>query len=383
MHSVSVEGLTKRFGHRGSEVVALDQVTLRLEPGELLVLVGPSGCGKTTLLRCIAGLEHANDGRIAIGDDVVFDAARRVVRPSYKRDIGMVFQQYALWPHMSVRKNVEFPLRARRQTEAIAAGAVDDALAIVQCEELADRIPAALSGGQQQRIAVARALVAHPGVVLFDEPLSNLDALLKLQTREEVRQLHRRVGFTAVYVTHDQSEALSIGDRVAVMRAGRIEQLGTPAEIFDTPATPEVARFLGVRNEFELTGSGSGWTTELGPLGGGGNLDLSANGSFGLFVRPESLRLTRGLAIANGRIRSDECVLGEGRIRETLFSGAVIEYVVEAAGKRLIAIGERGPDALGLDEHVVVSFDPHHALLYATGNLVRPESARVRVKSST
>src|SRR5205814_3183671 len=187
----------------------------------------PSGCGKTTTLRCIAGLETGENGSIAFGDRTVFDAERRTNVPPNKRNIGMVFQSYALWPHMTVRKNIGYPLRTRRIKGAQAKGWIEKVAALVDTTQLLDRHPAQLSGGQQQRIALARGLVARPELVLFDEPLSNLDARLRDQVRAELHELHQRLHFTAVFVTHDQSEALALGDRIAIMRSGKIEQYGT------------------------------------------------------------------------------------------------------------------------------------------------------------
>ena len=249
MSDVRIRGLTKRW-HGKPPTTAVDDLDLDVEAGEFLVLLGPSGCGKTTTLRCIAGLETANTGEIHFGDNVVFDAARKVNVPPNKRNIGMVFQSYALWPHMTVRKNIGYPLKARRVEKATARNWVEETAALVDCEPLLERYPGQLSGGQQQRVALARGLVARPELVLFDEPLSNLDARLRDQVRTEIHELHGRLGFTAVYVTHDQSEALALGDRLAIMRTGEIEQLATPEEVFEEPATEYVAGFIGMSNRF-------------------------------------------------------------------------------------------------------------------------------------
>jgi iron(III) transport system ATP-binding protein len=221
MQELRVANLTKRFGV-GREVVAVDHVDLAVEAGDLLVLLGPSGCGKTTLLRCIAGLEDAQEGAISLDGKPVFDSASGFNLPTHRRDIGMVFQNYSLWPHMTVRRNVEYPLRARGATAAERVTRVDEVLKIVQCGHLADRLPAMLSGGQQQRVALARALASKPAVMLLDEPLSNLDALLRVELRAQLRAIHHEVKFTGVYVTHDQTEAFSLGTQVAVMNAGRV-----------------------------------------------------------------------------------------------------------------------------------------------------------------
>ena len=191
------------------------------------MLLGPSGCGKTTTLRCLAGLETPGQGRIVFGDTTVFDAGKRVNLSPDKRRIGMVFQSYALWPHMTVRKNLAYPLKARKLREGLKWGWVEQTAELVDCASLLDRYPAQLSGGQQQRVALARGLVARPELVLFDEPLSNLDARLRDQVRAQIHELHGRLGFTAVFVTHDQSEALALGDRLAIMKHGKIEQYDT------------------------------------------------------------------------------------------------------------------------------------------------------------
>jgi iron(III) transport system ATP-binding protein len=255
-----VEGLTKSYGSN----VIVDDLDLEMEEGEFLVLLGPSGCGKTTTLRCLAGLETPESGVIDFKGRAVFDSANRVNVPAHKRDIGMVFQSYALWPNMTVRKNIAYPLKVRRMREALASGRVEEAAEMVHCGHLLDRYPAQLSGGQQQRIAVARGLAARPDLVLFDEPLSNLDARLRDTVRTEIHRLHESLGFGAVFVTHDQSEAFALGDRLAIMRAGRMEQVDTPQQVFDQPATEYVAEFIGMSNRLELHRSTTGWRTKAG-----------------------------------------------------------------------------------------------------------------------
>ena len=238
MVSITIENLTKRFG----EVRAVDDATLHVDKGELFFLLGPSGCGKTTLLRCLAGFYQPDAGRL------LFDE-RDVTRvPPHRRNTGMVFQNYALWPHMTVRKNVTFGLEMHRVPPDERLSRVDTALAMVQMQPYADRMPNQLSGGQQQRVALARALVLEPDVVLMDEPLSNLDAKLRLELRDQIRRIHDELGLTMVYVTHDQSESLSMADRIAVMRDGRIEQIGAPREIYNRPRSRFVADFIGEAN---------------------------------------------------------------------------------------------------------------------------------------
>ncbi|MEU4451031.1 ABC transporter ATP-binding protein [Nocardioides sp. NPDC023903] len=255
-----VEGLTKSYGSN----VVVDHLDLEMEEGEFLVLLGPSGCGKTTTLRCLAGLETPESGVIDFKGRHVFDSGRRLNVPAHKRDVGMVFQSYALWPNMTVRKNIAYPLKVRKMREALAEGKVEEAAAMVHCEHLLDRYPSQLSGGQQQRIAVARGLVSRPDLVLFDEPLSNLDARLRDTVRTEIHRLHESLGFGAVFVTHDQSEAFALGDRLAIMRAGKMEQVDTPQRVFADPATDYVAEFIGMSNRLELHRSAAGWRTNAG-----------------------------------------------------------------------------------------------------------------------
>ena len=229
------EGVRKRFG--ATEV--LKGIDIEVAPGECLVLLGPSGCGKTTLLRLVAGLEKADEGRILIGDRAVDDL------PPSQRDVAMVFQNYALYPHLSAFENVAFPLRARRTPQAQIEPRVREAARRLEIEPLLERRPAQLSGGQQQRVALARALVRNPAVFLMDEPLSNLDAKLRFQTRTELKRLQQELGTTTLYVTHDQSEAMTLGSRVALLRGGLIEQVGAPLDLYRRPANRFVAGFLG------------------------------------------------------------------------------------------------------------------------------------------
>jgi iron(III) transport system ATP-binding protein len=251
MSYVRIEGLTKRFAGK-PPTTAMDDLDLEVEPGEFVVLLGPSGCGKTTTLRCLAGLETPDAGRISLGDRTVFDSARHMNLPPDKRSIGMVFQSYALWPHMTVRKNIGYPLRARKLKQGLSGGWIEETAALVDCGDLLDRYPAQLSGGQQQRVALARGLVARPDLMLFDEPLSNLDARLRDLVRAQLHELHQRLQFTAVFVTHDQSEALALGDRLAIMRGGKLEQFDAPERVFEEPATDYVAGFIGMSNRFDL-----------------------------------------------------------------------------------------------------------------------------------
>ena len=236
--SVTIEALSKRFG----DFAAVDDVTLRIAPGEFFTLLGSSGCGKTTLLRIIAGFLRQSAGRILFDDRPIDDV------PAHRRNTGMVFQNYAIFPHLSVAQNIAYGLKARGMARDEIDRRVARMLAMTRLDALAARKPRALSGGQQQRVVLARAVVIEPELLLMDEPLSNLDAEMRVHLRQEIRALQRQIGVTTIYVTHDQEEALTLSDRIAVMRAGRIEQLGSPHEVFNEPATRFVAGFIGESN---------------------------------------------------------------------------------------------------------------------------------------
>lgn len=330
---VAVSGLTKSFGSKRAPVTVLDDLTLDVAKGEMLVLLGPSGCGKTTLLRCIVGLEQPDVGSITLSNKTVVDSARGILLPPDKRGVGMVFQNYALWPHMTVAQNVAFPLKSRGQHAAIAEGRVREVLEIVQCAHLSERYPAQLSGGQQQRVSLARALASRPSVMLLDEPLSNLDALLRIDLRAQLHLLHKQFGFTGIYVTHDQVEAISLGTRVVVMRAGRIEQIGAPAEIYNRPVNDYVAEFLGMRNALSCI------VTETGHLScGEATAQLPPNflapGSYKLRSRPTEMTLRRPGHAGSG----DDGIawFSDVRIVDSLRYGELEEYVVALGGETVL-----------------------------------------------
>ncbi|MDI6870581.1 MAG: ABC transporter ATP-binding protein [Bacillota bacterium] len=300
----------------------VNDISLDVEHGELLTLVGPSGCGKTTTLRIVAGFVKPTHGAVYIqGKDVT-------EIPPHRRDTGMVFQQYALFPHMTVQKNVEFGLAMRKVGARERNTRVGEALELVGLAHLKDRYPRQLSGGQQQRVALARVLVIRPKVLLFDEPLSNLDAKLRLEMRLEIRRLQQEVGITSIFVTHDQEEAITISDKIAVMNFGRIEQTGTPMEIFSRPATPFVADFVGTSNFLEgklaamegdcaIFESAGGLRVRLGPSPG-----LAAGDNLVIAVRPEKIILAEPAALPG-----TENVF-EGEVAETTWMGPLTQYLI-------------------------------------------------------
>ena len=280
MAEVKIDAVGKHYG----AVEILKSVSIDVEDGEFLVLVGPSGCGKSTLLRMIAGLEDITSGEMWIGDRMVTDL------PAKERDIAMVFQSYALYPHMTVADNMSFALKLKGASKQEIATKVKDSARILGLENLLDRYPRQLSGGQRQRVAMGRAIVRNPQVFLFDEPLSNLDAKLRVVMRSEIKELHQRLGTTTVYVTHDQVEAMTLADRIVVMRDGRIEQIGTPLELYDTPVNTFVAGFIGspAMNFLEGTVVENGFQLSQGPL-----LETlsSPTGASTCGIRPEHFQL--------------------------------------------------------------------------------------------
>ncbi|MFN3663974.1 ABC transporter ATP-binding protein [Yoonia sp.] len=321
--AVSLNALTKRFNAAAPSV---NNINLEIAPGTLVTLLGPSGCGKTTTLRMIAGLETPSEGRIMIGDT---DVTRM---PPERRDVTMVFQSYALFPHMDVYANVAYGLRVARRPVAEVKERVAEALALVGLDGFGDRRVDALSGGQQQRVALARALVMKPKVVLFDEPLSNLDAKLRRRVRGEIRALQQRLGLTAVYVTHDQEEALAISDKVVVMNAGRIEQIGSPHELYHRPASLFVADFVGRANVLQARWDGQ--AVQLGEMSLPMDSPLPV-GPVQLILRPEGVRLARnGEAGLSGRITDLAFVGGATEVSFDTALGQVEAAVLEteAAG---------------------------------------------------
>jgi iron(III) transport system ATP-binding protein len=356
---IRVSGLVKTFTDRSAQVKAAEDVTFEVPEGKFYTLLGPSGCGKTTTLRCIAGLERPDAGEIEVAGQVVYSSARRTFVPPNHRPIGMVFQSYAIWPHMSVFDNVAYPLKVGRTKydKKEIREKVERALDMVQLSGLGDRMAPQLSGGQQQRLALARALVHEPKVLLLDEPLSNLDAKLRERTRAELRDLQRRLQITTVFVTHDQSEALAMSDYIAVMHEGRILQQGTPRQIYREPRSRFVAEFIGSTNVLSgrvLEAQGeNGWNamvqTALGDL-----RCVSTNGhataeSVMVLIRPEDIVLHREAPEAAN--------LFTGRVESAVFLGDYLDCRVDVGGTPLRARPPSSRD-LSAGEAVWVEFPP-------------------------
>ncbi|MGH7326178.1 MAG: ABC transporter ATP-binding protein [Candidatus Rokuibacteriota bacterium] len=349
---IALRDVVKRFG----AVTAVDRATLEIGDGELFTLLGPSGCGKTTLLRLVAGFWAADAGEIWFGQ-------RRVDGlPPYERNIGMVFQNYALWPHMTVRANITYGLRIRRLVRAEIDRRFVEGLRKVNLLGLEDRYPGQLSGGQQQRVALARALVLNPDILLLDEPLSNLDAKIRVQVRAEIRKLQKELGITTVYVTHDQEEALSLSDRVAVMREGRILQTATPKHLYERPATRFVADFVGVNNFLagvcrEAADGRVVVDTALGLVRGRTGAVVRPGEPCVVAVRPENIALGPG--------GENVC---PGRIVFAAYLGSTLRYDVETTAGPLLKVDVRDPwhhELLAPGAGVTLSFPASAALTLA------------------
>jgi len=356
--SISLRSLTKRFG----TTVAVNNLNLDLEEGELVALLGPSGCGKTTTLRMIAGFEEADSGTISFGGRDVTSL------PPERRNTGMVFQNYALFPHLTVAQNVAFGLEMRKVPKAEIARRVDAILDKVQLRELADRYPRQLSGGQQQRTALARALVINPSVLLLDEPLANLDAKLREEMRFYIRSLQQEFGITTVYVTHDQSEALVLADRIAVMKDGVLQQVGTPTDIYQRPGNAWVADFIGLTNLVpgvitDREGSRVLVDTDLGVLSGTGSDGLRTGDQVLLSIRPESLRITSGTDTAHPGDTLDGAERNRlvGVVRERAYLGNLVDYRIEVGERVRLRVQTAPVPAYDVGDRVVLSFSDDQA----------------------
>lgn len=337
--AVEFRNVSKKFG----QFTAIPDLSLSIEPGELVTLLGPSGCGKTTTLRMLAGLESPTAGQILIGGQ---DVTRL---PADRRDVSMVFQSYALFPHMTVAQNVAYGLESGGMKAPEARERAADALALVGLDGLGARLPAELSGGQQQRVAVARALVLEPQVLLLDEPLSNLDARLRRRVRTEIRELQQRLGFTAVYVTHDQEEALAVSDRIVVMKEGLVAQMGSPRELYEAPASEFIADFIGEANVVEgrvLSVAGDEAQVDVG----GAVIALPARG---LGEGPARLAMRSNAA----RVRSG----GEGvpgTVASSAYLGDHVEYEIDGALGRIFVVDDESDTPLPVGAPVVLDLRP-------------------------
>jgi iron(III) transport system ATP-binding protein len=339
---IRIEGLRKTFATRAESVHAVDGIDVAVGAGEIVTLLGPSGCGKTTTLRLVAGLERATTGKITIGDQVVVDGAERFVPPQ-RRNLGMVFQSYAIWPHMTVLENVGYALEGRGLSRSEQRERALAALQTVQLAHLADRPAPRLSGGQQQRVAIARALAGQPRALLFDEPLSNLDAKLRAEMRTELRRLQAELGMTAIYVTHDQAEALAISDWIVVMKDGRVVERGRPAQIYRAPRHVFTAQFVGTTNflagtvaSVEANGRVM-VTTPHGPLAGiDPNGTLRTGDAVMVSVRPEDLTAVETPGAQLNRL--------DGRVEVAVFAGSAVEAQVRCGDTALHCLLGRDAD---------------------------------------
>jgi iron(III) transport system ATP-binding protein len=336
---LKVQGLFTEYpNERGQIVKAAQDVSFEVPQGQFFTLLGPSGCGKTTTLRSIAGLERPRAGEISVSDRVVYSATKNVFVAPNRRGFGMVFQSYAIWPHMNVFQNAAFPLEVgdRRLSRKEVRDKVERVLTAVQLESFADREATKLSGGQQQRLALARALVMEPELLLLDEPLSNLDAKLRELMRFELKRLQRELRITTVYVTHDQSEALALSHSIAVMNEGHIQQIGTPREIYERPRTQFVANFVGSTNFLDATVLGRGAKNatfrvrcEIGDVEVQSDDELRGNDRVVLSVRPEDVELAE--------VRPDGDNVWEARVDQKVFLGEFLDFQVKLGGRILLA----------------------------------------------
>ena len=366
---LSLVELTKTFSNTVSDVTAVDHINLDIRPGEFITLLGPSGCGKTTTVRMIAGFEDATSGQ------VMLDGENMVVVPPNRRPMSMVFQSYALFPHLSVRENVAYGLRLRKKSAEEIKEEVDIALAAMNLTAMADRAPSQLSGGQQQRVALARAMVVRPKVLLFDEPLSNLDAKLRVKMRVEIRRMQKRLGISSVYVTHDQSEAMAMSDRIVVMNSGRIEQVDTPEEIYLHPASVFVADFVGRANFVPAQAQevGEDGMVEIEALGQkirvhsseGAKEAVREGKETVVLVRPESMRIQptdEKPATLTGSL---------GQVVTSIFYGETVEYEIETEFGSLVCVvsDPRAEDLLEEGQYVRLGIEAEKAWLLPSGQL--------------
>jgi len=354
---IHLERVTKRF----AETTAVDDLTLSIPRGDFFAMLGPSGCGKTTTLRMIGGFENPTEGQVFLGGSEVTN------HPPYKRDVNTVFQSYALFPHLTVEKNVAFGLERKKVSKEETKKRVADALELVQLAHLSKRKPGQLSGGQAQRVALARALVNRPRALLLDEPLGALDLRLRKQLQLELKRIQQDIGITFVHVTHDQEEAMTMADTIAVMNGGRIEQAGSATELYERPKTAFVANFLGISNliDAKVTGPGRVRTHD------GADLHVPASGGLTgdvrVGVRPEKITLVPGDETVNGGRN-----ILRGKVIVSAFLGVSIQYVIQtAAGEELNVFTQNTegsePDSLGVGRDVQLAWSPEHTFVVARG----------------
>jgi iron(III) transport system ATP-binding protein len=328
--SVELRDLTKRFG----SLAVVDNVSLRIDHGQLVCLLGPSGCGKTTTLRLIAGFLEPSAGEIHVGDRLVSSSARTL--PPEQRKMSMIFQSYALWPHMTVAENIVYGLRLRKMDRDTIARKLKAILETTKLEILAQRYPGELSGGQQQRVALARALIVEPETLLLDEPLSNLDANLREEMRFEIRRLHDEYRYTTVYVTHDQSEAMTTADLIAVMNAGRIDQLGTPQQIYDTPQSEFVARFIGASNVIKVAAHDANHVAFSGAVLQVVGAKLTAGQNAAVAIRQHDIELsTQAPQQSQNQVLQN---IVKATVTRQVFLGASRDYMVETSDGTVLRI---------------------------------------------
>jgi iron(III) transport system ATP-binding protein len=342
--------VVKRYG----ETTVVDGITFSVAPGEFFTLLGPSGCGKTTTLRLLAGLETPDAGEITLQGRTLAAPARNILVPIDKRNMGMVFQSYAIWPHLTVFENVAFPLRVRGESRATIRKRVLEALEVVGLTGFEDRGSTELSGGQQQRVALARAIVYTPALLLLDEPLSNLDVKLREQMREELHALHKRLNLAVVYVTHDQAEALALSDRIAVVNQGKLEQVGSPAEVYEHPHTRFVGDFLGRTIILKGTMHKDAGQSVV-DVQGAGRVTVNGDISFGegadvrILSRPEDISLLPAGELAPNQVA--------GKVEHVAYMGDHLEYTIEAAGRTLLMPASKR-DSYAVGAGVRLVFDP-------------------------
>jgi iron(III) transport system ATP-binding protein len=375
MARVTLDGLVKSYD---DETRAVDGVSLTVEEGEIVTLLGPSGCGKSTTLRCIAGLEEPTGGRIIIGDEVVYDAATNTDVPTENRSIGMMFQSYAIWPHLDVFRNVAFALTVgpnRTKDRKEIKDRVMEVLNTVGLQDYVGRYPGQLSGGQQQRVVLARCLVYRPRVLLLDEPLANLDAKLRESMRFELRDVQERFGLTTIYVTHDQSEAMALSDRMFVMSGGRVARVGTPKEVYRDPGSAFVADFLGVSNvlrgEVSKTDDGTSWVRLLGTdveVWASSAWDVGSQVEVG--IAPRAMRLDDGTA----ELAPDEFRFS-GRIERLTFLGEETDCLI-AVGEHRVSVRSMTQHEAKPGEHVGIVLSRDSVAIMASGSSVH-ETASV------